>query len=372
MKKILLISLTVFCFNLGFTQNLVTNGDFSSGNTGFTTGYTSDCGNAPLGETKYCVNTNPNIQHGAWSACGDHTTGTGNMMILNGTSTAGVNVWSQTVTVLPNTCYNFSTWATSIYSGNPAKIRLTINADSQPYTQLSANTCTWQQVSTVWNSGASTTAILTIWDDDLNPGGNDFAIDDISFVQTACLVPLNWLSIEASYKANNSAVIEWATSNETNIANFIIEKSTDGVKYYSIGTVSPAGQYRNNYQFTDSAINANTNYYRIKEINFSNQFTYSTIVKVDAKNKMSLALRISPNPVFEKLNLNFSGIKGGVYTVAIYNVNGSNVFGSTIKMLNANFEKTISVNSKWPAGMYFAIIQNTSTKEMAKQSFMVY
>jgi len=89
--------------------NLITNGDFEAGNTGFTTEYTyldpSNTGPWTLGpEYMYTVSTDPNLYHSAWSSFGDHTSGSGNMMIVNGTwedTSPGYNavVWAQEVTL---------------------------------------------------------------------------------------------------------------------------------------------------------------------------------------------------------------------------------------------------------------------------------
>lgn len=109
--------------------NLVVNGDFAAGNTGFTTEYTylnpANTGTWTLGpEYLYTVSTNPSLYHSAWTSFGDHTTGTGKMMIVNGTwddYTPGYNaiVWEQTVdelecvTTYPETIftlYGGQTW----------------------------------------------------------------------------------------------------------------------------------------------------------------------------------------------------------------------------------------------------------------------
>jgi hypothetical protein len=215
MKKIYLSIFILLSFLSNSAQNLVVNGNFNAGNTSFTNGYVLDCSNPPIGEQRYCVGTNPNTVHPAWSACSDHTSGTGNMLIVNGTSTPNVKVWEQVVTILPNTCYKFDAWGTSVYSDNPAIIRLSINGSTQAGVQLTSTTCAWQNISATWNSGAATSATLTIWDDDLNPGGNDFAIDDISLVAiaspcVATILPLKWLYVKSSYN-NTNTTIQWAT-----------------------------------------------------------------------------------------------------------------------------------------------------------------
>ena len=88
--------------------NLIVNGDFEAGNTGFITEYNyldpSNTGTWTLGpEYMYTVSTDPNLYHSAWTSFGDNTTGTGKMMIVNGTwldySPAEALVWGQTVTL---------------------------------------------------------------------------------------------------------------------------------------------------------------------------------------------------------------------------------------------------------------------------------
>ena len=57
------------------SQNLVINGDFKSGNHGFTTGYAFGDVSVP---GTYFIGPNPSTAQGAfgdWCNCGDHTTG---------------------------------------------------------------------------------------------------------------------------------------------------------------------------------------------------------------------------------------------------------------------------------------------------------
>ncbi|MBI4931763.1 MAG: PKD domain-containing protein [Bacteroidetes bacterium] len=162
---------------------LVNNGDFSAGNAGFSSGY-SYC-NMPgcMGpEGTYGVGTNPIFYNGGFCVCGDHTSGSGNMMVVNGAGIPGSNVWCQTIPVTPNTTYNFSTWVTSINPSSPAILQFYING-----IPLCASfnappaCCVWLQFFCVWNSGANTSANICIVNQNTTLGGNDFALDDISF-----------------------------------------------------------------------------------------------------------------------------------------------------------------------------------------------
>lgn|GEM_PF-470672 len=160
--------------------NLITNGDFSGGNTGFVSQYNFATPN--ITEGQYFVGSSPQAWNPLLSACTDHTTGSGNMMLINGAPVPDVGVWTQTITVAPNTNYAFSTWIQALYPPNPAILQFSING-KEIGTQITASlpTCTWSQFYTVWNSGNNTTATISILNKNTQIQGNDFALDDISF-----------------------------------------------------------------------------------------------------------------------------------------------------------------------------------------------
>tara|TARA_Y100001954_G_scaffold198000_1_gene215147 strand:- start:17591 stop:22567 length:4977 start_codon:yes stop_codon:yes gene_type:complete len=163
-------------------DNIIVNGDFEQGGTGFTSGYSDGCALSVLNEGRYCVNSNPKATHSGFRTCGDHTSGAGNMMVVNAATQAGVSVWCQTVNVDPETDYEFSGWITSVHPSNPAILEFKINGALMG-SQLTATTtaCQWDQYAAQWNSGLNTSVEICLDNQNTASGGNDFAIDDISF-----------------------------------------------------------------------------------------------------------------------------------------------------------------------------------------------
>lgn len=168
------------------STNLVVNGDFQLGNNNFLTDYIVGTGGAYgllSNPGTYAISTSPNLVHNNFSFCGDHTTGTGNMMIVNGANVPGTDVWCQTVNVTPNTDYEFSTWASNALNDpNIAQLQFTINGVNlgTPFSTATVG-CSWTQFFEIWNSGTNTTAQICITNLNSSGGGNDFMIDDISF-----------------------------------------------------------------------------------------------------------------------------------------------------------------------------------------------
>jgi len=166
--------------------NLVVNGDFSAGNTGFTSDYTYTSNSIAPGV--YGVGPNPAVWLPNSSSCTDHTSGNGNMLLVNGADQPGVKVWTQTITVTPNTNYAFSAWLESITLPNPSILQFSING-LQLGNLLTANAvpCVWDQFYTVWNSGNATTAVISIVNMNTQYNGNDLALDDMSFAPITLL-----------------------------------------------------------------------------------------------------------------------------------------------------------------------------------------
>ncbi len=180
-------------------QELVVNGDFSSGNTGFSStygfvNYTSGC---MYPEGIYTVGTTPNFTHSYFFGK-DHTTNSGNLLIVNG-SGSPVSVWQETIAVQPNTTYYFSAWAMSLNDAAPfAQLQFDINGSGIGTTAVlpagpnsTSAPYAWVQFYGSWTSGAGvTSAVVSIKDLQTALGGNDFGLDDISFGTLTSFVSL--------------------------------------------------------------------------------------------------------------------------------------------------------------------------------------
>jgi len=173
---------TIYYFNTkNIGTNLVVNGDFESGNTGFTSDYVYKTP-PRTSQSQYYIGTNPNVWFNPFVACKDHTSNSGNMMMFDGSANANTAMWKQTIAVQPNTDYMFSGWVQSIVAQDPAQIILKINGNKVgATTKADLNACSWKQFFAIWNSGNTTSANLSILDSNIAVQGNDFAIDDILF-----------------------------------------------------------------------------------------------------------------------------------------------------------------------------------------------
>jgi hypothetical protein len=168
--------------------NLLVNGDFEAGDVGFTSAYIDS--NYLWQEGTYAVVASPKSVHPNFIACGNHTTGGSLQMVVNGATTAGVKIWGETVNVLPNTNYQFTYWIQSVVAENPSQLQLWANGvPAGPIYTAILQTCQWKQFIYNWNSGSSTSVVLSLDNQNTIASGNDFALDDLNFQQVCVATP---------------------------------------------------------------------------------------------------------------------------------------------------------------------------------------
>jgi gliding motility-associated-like protein len=197
--------------------NLVTNGDFSSGNTGFSSDLTYSTAN-PLLEDKYVLTTNASLVHFGYTGT-DHTTGTGNFMVIN----QGINpiIWKQSIAVSPSKTYLFAAWFKNVvklpdYAGLPtAKMELWINGTKISSTlNVTDGPDVWRLLEANWNAGTATTANLEIRNTETLLNGNDYGIDDVTFKD--CCQDKVEAGIDQTICLGDSAVIS-----ATGVGNYV-------------------------------------------------------------------------------------------------------------------------------------------------------
>jgi gliding motility-associated-like protein len=166
------------------TTNSIMNGDFSAGDSDFTTDYVTGTGGAfglLSDEGQYVISTNSNLTHTNFGNCPDHTGG-GNMMVVNGAAAPNENVWCQTIPVTSNTTYAFNAWLQSVNPDNPARLQFSVNGTLLGNTfQATSSNCQWREFTETWSSAGAVLAQICIVNQNTQPSGNDFAIDDIFF-----------------------------------------------------------------------------------------------------------------------------------------------------------------------------------------------
>lgn len=94
-------------------------------------------------------------------------------------------------------------------------------------------------------------------------------------------LPVTFLSFRAE-RSDNSVLLSWSTASELNNDHFSIERSEDGLNFLPIGIIQGAGQSSmiNSYVFRDANPADRNSYYRLKQVDFNGEFTFSSVILV--------------------------------------------------------------------------------------------
>jgi len=303
-----IFGLLILEFNM-FAQcggaNLVTNGNFSAGNTGFSTSYTYNATSC-YGAGEYSIATSGSAVHSFFCTTGDHTSGSGNYMIVNGGPSI-INVWCQNMAVTTNTWYRFSFWGMNVCSICLDSPQFSISVNGTPASNPCATfvfntTCSWKYYEVYWNSMANTSANICITNLNTYYGGNDFALDDIEFRSCTtggpcvAFLPLEAPVLEYVKSGQNQVQIGfWIDEHLLSNSQIIIERNTKGTVFEEIASVKDLKSGMNS--FTDKyPVFNHEMHYRIKSIDKDGQVRYSNIRTALVKKQETHTVLIYPNP----------------------------------------------------------------------------
>ncbi len=151
-------------------------------------------------------------------------------------------------------------------------------------------------------------------------------------------------------------MLHWATIQEINSREFVIERSDNGVDFTAIGNVSAAGQSngRIQYSFSDVAPIIGKNYYRLRMTDANNHTEYSAIKMLI--NEKRDELFVYPNPVKEKMNLVFNADKAGEVQLSLCDVNGTVLYNHIILATKGYNNTTVDIGTL-PQGYYILKLQ---------------
>ena len=216
------------------SQNLLLNGDFENGGSGFGfnvngAGYTlltpPFTGSTVPGN--YAFVNNPQIlNNDFFIAGGDHTTGTGWMMVIDGNTTGGSQrFWRAggfgggVCGLTPGTQYSFSYWiksvATSVTNNaTRADIGIQFNnvsnfnlVSGSPLSPLPAEV--WQKV-TYQFTATNNCVNIELWNNNTNAVGNDFAVDDFEVLGPNSFLTVNYSMNQMScVNANDGFIVAY-------------------------------------------------------------------------------------------------------------------------------------------------------------------
>jgi hypothetical protein len=152
-------------------------------------------------------------------------------------------------------------------------------------------------------------------------GMNGFSVFGVG--QSVLPLPVELVSFTGfAFEDHNR--LEWTTASEVNNHFFDLERSDDGINFFSIGRVNGHGttSMRNDYSFNDYSPIEGTNYYRLRQVDYNGAVTYSQIVTIEFHRGNMTVTNIKPNPTNGEVNFDFNSPLESTIHVVITDVTG--------------------------------------------------
>jgi hypothetical protein len=153
------------------------------------------------------------------------------------------------------------------------------------------------------------------------------------------------------------ATIQWKVS-EWNTLQYVVEKSNNGREFTSIATIASNGNGTNVYQFTESSVLTGTEYYRIKQVNKSGEFNYSSVIKL-SQGEATSKVAVSPSLVQASTTLNISVPADKSLAYSIVSVDGKILMTRSILLNKGVNAIPLNVQHLVP-GIYHVVMRNES------------
>lgn len=160
-------------------------------------------------------------------------------------------------------------------------------------------------------------------------------------------LPVELISLAAS-PVNCNISINWKSGAETNLARYVVERSTDSRNFTAIYTVNAKGN-NSNYMLVDMAAVKGTNYYRLRMIDADGIYSISNIVKAEISCD-KLVTTVTPTLTTGIINVN--GLKG---RQVIYITNS---IGQVVLKVDSRMRSEQINISHFAGGIYNVVVRN--------------
>lgn len=295
-------------------------------------------------------------------ACGNSFTSSINLIVLNSIlspapsfsvslNPASANPCPVTVTVTDNTSSTWGGGTKDYYWSFPgattiSPATLSGSTTTPPYTSDPSGTYTL-----TYNTGGTFTLSMQV----VSSGQCNSAAQTIAI----CTLPVELLEFNAE-RINEKVYLTWTTLSEENNQKYILEKSVDAENFKPFHETKGAGysNERRDYNATDNNPGNDRIYYRLKQIDFDGNYSFSEIIEVKGTNLSEI--KFYPNPVKENGTLSFNLINSGEVVVRIFNYTGQKVLEKTGSGRVGQNEMILQTGSL-PDGIYSIQLSESTT-----------
>lgn len=209
---------------------------------------------------------------------------------------------------------------------------------------------------TVW-SYQGTPGLPMAWGNDalrigeiVDASGRDKTVFDNLFVAEIepTALPIELLDIQLTNNLDGTVDLHWSTASEINNEWFEIQRSRDGQNWIELTTMLGAGNSVQvlRYTFTDENPLPGISYYRLKQIDYDGQFTFSPVIANKSAQREQVV--VYPNPTRDLLYV--KNVQSNLQSAQLIGPSGQ---ATTVPVVQSGPQRWQMNLTSLPSGIYF-------------------
>ena len=158
---------------------------------------------------------------------------------------------------------------------------------------------------------------------------------------------------------DKDVLLSWQTAVEIGAADYVIERSGNGVIFSSIATIMAIGNTTEStdYSFTDAEPLAGRSYYRLRQRDLDGAEELFPVRSVIFRSGSAMAPEITPNPARRDLRITIPELQeNGAVNVQIFATDGRRVF-EHVRLDEAGRHQYNYILPALPAGVYRVVVR---------------
>ena len=167
--------------------------------------------------------------------------------------------------------------------------------------------------------------------------------------------------------------LDWATASEINNKGFFVERSLDGENFEQIGEfVNGAGNSKVTLKYASVDYSAfaktgmTTVYYRLKQIDFDGQFSYSNVAVVSEDDLLGDDVKVYPNPFVSSVGVNIEASSNTPATVNVVDMQGRVISSEVVNVKSGSNYHEVKNLGSLSNGVYFVKVSVNGLSKTTK------
>ncbi len=131
---------------------------------------------------------------------------------------------------------------------------------------------------------------------------------------------------------NKKVQLNWRTASESNTDRFEVQRSFNGVKYETIGSVRASGISNSlrSYSYTDNTVSGTNIYYRLKMVDMDNSASLSNVARVKTGQGRIIIHNLYPRLAINTVKMEWNSSTAALTSVSVVDISGRVLMNKTV------------------------------------------